>query len=242
MREQIDLSAYAGQNVLIGWSYSLLSFDTEPRPGWAIDDVSITVSYSKIIVGVTNNLSQASFTLTGASNTLSGSGQGAFFTNLAAGRYVLTFAPVPYYSTPGPQTNTITTNGFTLLTGFYTFPDANHNGISDLWETHYFGQVSTNRTLLTDSDGDGFSDYKEFIAGTDPTDPKSFLAVGAPDVLPNHGMIVSWTAVPGRSYQLLTSRDLFNWASATGWMRATTTNMAITNLAAPGFFKVQVVP
>jgi serine protease AprX len=240
--ETIDLTPYMGQNVLIGWSYTLISEETDPRPGWAIDDVGISVTYSQRDVQVTNNLSQASFTLASTTNVLRGSGQLSSFTNIPPGQYVLTFAPVPYYIAPPPQTNMFVTNGFTLLTGLYTFPDANHNGISDLWETHYFGTVSTNRTMRTDTDGDGFTDYAEFIAGTDPTDPKSYLAVRAPEILPNHSMILSWDSVPGRSYQFWSSPDLFNWTPSGGWIQATTTNMAVTNLAAPGFFRVQVTP
>ena len=242
VREQIDLSPYLGKIVLIGWSYSLISFDTEARPGWTVDDVGISVSYSDRVILVTNNLSQAAFTLSSGANTFSGTGQSVFFTNLPPGQYTVTFVPVPYYLTPPAQTNTIVTNGFTLFSGSYTFPDANHNGISDLWETHYFGSVSTNRTMLTDSDGDGFTDYKEFVAGTDPTDPKSFLFLGTPEVLVNHTLILSWDSVPGRSYQLSGSPDLFNWTPVSDWTRASSTNMSVTNLARPGFFRVQVVP
>jgi hypothetical protein len=42
--ETLDLSPYAGQLVYLVWDYELASFDTRVRPGWLVDDVSITVS------------------------------------------------------------------------------------------------------------------------------------------------------------------------------------------------------
>ena len=70
-----------------------------------------------------------------------------------------------------------------VLSGNYTFDDTNHNGISDAWEQYYFGKISTSRTQYTDTDGDGMTDYAEFIAVTNPANATSKLAFfpGSPD-------------------------------------------------------------
>lgn len=52
-------------------------------------------------------------------------------------------------------------------------PDADKDGMDDAWEILHFGDKSRNGT--GDWDSDGASDLAEYIAGTDPKDPASFL-------------------------------------------------------------------
>jgi hypothetical protein len=42
--EVFDLTPYAGQLIYVVWDYELFSLDERVRPGWLVDDVSITVS------------------------------------------------------------------------------------------------------------------------------------------------------------------------------------------------------
>ena len=167
-QETIDLTPYAGDMIYLVWYHLLFSFDTLPRPGWLVDDVSITTSnVVPGIVTITNNLSQANYVLSGP-RYLRGAGLGTVITNAPPGEYVLEYTDVPYYITPAAQTNTLAPGGSVVFSANYTFPDVNHNGLSDLWEQAEFNEVSANRNDTTDTDGDGMTDLAEFVAGTDP--------------------------------------------------------------------------
>lgn len=70
------------------------------------------------------------------------------------------------------------------------------------WEETYFASlaVSAGRDL-DDWDRDGLSDYHEWIAGTDPTDPASLLSAELA-VMPGGQLRITWSSVPGKSYQV----------------------------------------
>jgi hypothetical protein len=245
IEEQIDLTPFLGQIVYIAWHYVLFSIDTGPRPGWLVDDVSITVSTTqKGTVRITNNLAQTTYVLSGPLS-LQGKGLGTVITNAAPGQYILEFADVPYYLTPTPQTNTLPPGGTILLQGNYKFPDANTNGISDLWETNYFGTVSPTRTQLTDTDGDGMTDYAEFIAGTNPNDSQSNLRI-TDQVQTGSTVRLEWTSTPGRAYCVFGSADGITWSAISAWLQATSTSMSYTlPLSSPGgpyLYRIEVRP
>src|SRR5262249_48970755 len=138
---------------------------------------------------------------------------------------------------PSPQTNTLSQGGTLQFSGLYTFPDTNHNGISDLWEAAY-GNAAGN-----DSDHDGMSNYAEFIAGTDPTNSASRLTMSIA-VQPNHLMRLEWTTVPGRSYEVLSSTNMLVWTPVTTWTRAAGASLSylFTPAATSTMYRVQVLP
>ncbi len=76
--------------------------------------------------------------------------------------------------------------------------------VSDEWLTRFFNRVD--RALVAanmDSDGDGVSNLKEFLAGTDPTNIRSRLEfigskLAAPD--PSGNLRLEWITAPGKTY------------------------------------------
>ncbi len=89
------------------------------------------------------------------------------------------------------------------------------------WLETYFPSVTTEATLITkaedDSDGDGYSNWQEYVAGTDPTEASSALCITA--ILPreNGEVEIAWPEVPGRTYQLLGKEKLSDptWSTPT---------------------------
>jgi hypothetical protein len=219
-KQQLDLSPYVGQVVYLVWYYVLFSFDTSPHPGWLVDDVSITVS--NVIPGtlqISNNLWQATAIVSGPAFKRV-KGLGAVMSNTPSGTYIVEYADVPYFNTPLNQTNTLAPGGTLLFQGTYTFSDVNSNGISDAWELHFFGNISTNRTRFTDSDGDGMTDYAEFIAGTDPLSPSPAFRLSARSIS-NSFIRLEWSSVAGQQYRVHSSTNVISWTPYTSWLTAT---------------------
>jgi hypothetical protein len=247
--EEIDLTPHIGQVIFLAWRHHLKSIRMVNRPGWAIDDISITVSnLPPCTIDITNNLAQATVSVTGRANRI-GRGYSTVFNGLPPGRYVVTWSAVPYYQTPQAQTNVLEENGLLMLEGLYTFSDLNSNGISDAWETAFFGNVSPLRTSLTDSDNDGSTDYAEFMAGTNPNLAGSRLYLLTPMLLANTNkpLLFRWPAVPGRIYQLQGTYDLSTWTPThDSWLQATTgtlsTNVSLPDLFEPYIFRLEVRP
>lgn len=240
---EYDLTPFMGNVVYIVWYHFYFSIDARAQLGWLVDDVSITTE--TIVPGtisVTNNLWQATWALSGPSNR-NGRGRLTAITNAAPGNYVLEFGDVAYFNTPPPQTNVLTGGGDITFTGSYTFPDANTNGIPDGWELASFGNLSPARTRTTDTDGDGQSDYAEFVAGTDPNNPPPPFQLTAE--MTNGLVRLSWPTITNFNYRVLaaTTPTTANWSAYSGWMIATGTNKSFllptpTN-GAPTFFRVE---
>jgi len=248
--ESVDLTNYIGLTIQVVWYYQSFCV-TPPLSGWLIDDIRITGVVAGGTIIITNNLGQGTWSLFTLSSiglvpVQSGVAPSITFSNLPAGQYVVQFGDVPYYQTPVSQTNTLVAGGTLNFPGNYTFLDANHNHISDDWEKAYFGAVTTNRTQFTDTDGDGMTDYAEFIAGTNPTNAASrFYFTG--EMLPGDNLVqMQWTVVTNRLYQVNVSTNLSGWVPVTDWLQASnnpTMNYTVTNSGGGArFYRVQVRP
>jgi hypothetical protein len=60
-----------------------------------------------------------------------------------------------------------------------------------------------------DYDGDGLSNYSEWIAGTSPVDSLSFFAMAASPT-PNSPVVVRWYSVTGKTYDVYRSSNIMN--------------------------------
>ena len=242
---EFDLTPYIGNVVYIVWYHFLFSLDASPRLGWLVDDVSIATS--TIVPGtvqITNNLWQSIFALSGPSGR-NGSGRWTAITNAAPGEYVIQYGDAAYYLTPAPQTNTLTPGGTVTFTGNYTSADANTNGLPDAYETEKFGAVNPLRTDLTDTDGDGLSDWAEFVAGTDPTNSSSSFQLST-TILTNNQIQLTWPSAPGHGYRILGSTNTITWLPFSDWIRVTSYSGNLTlpprTNGAPDFFRLEAQP
>ena len=79
----------------------------------------------------------------------------------------------------------------------------NSRGVTDAWELQYFSQTGL-VTAVSDHDHDGLKDVAEFMAGTNPTNAASCLAIGSasPPSATNAVAQVEWQSVADKFYRI----------------------------------------
>jgi hypothetical protein len=82
------------------------------------------------------------------------------------------------------------------------FLDVNANGLPDWWEEQYFHGGAD---PAADTDHDGLSNRAEFLAGTDPIDPRSVFEFISINCAAGPGLFVEWASRPGKHYSVLRS-------------------------------------
>ena len=117
--------------------------------------------------------------------------------------------------------------------------DLNGNGISDIWEWIY---SATGINPNADSDGDGFSNLQEAVAGTNPFDSNSYPRISLVTVVSGTNVNVTIPGALGKLYQLqsVTNLGSFNWLVETGMVLRTGAGAVLPSAAnsTTKFFRV----
>ena len=93
------------------------------------------------------------------------------------------------------------------VSGNIVLDDINANGIPDTWEIQAGLSLDRDDSAL-DNDGDGYSNREEWIAGTDPLNEVSRLAIWSIEPQPDSLRIRFAPLVGGRTYSLRRSTSL----------------------------------
>lgn len=247
-RVQIDLTPFVGQLINVVFAYQMLSlaFDSYSRPGWLIDDVSITVTQVEPgMLLISNNLMQAECIVSGPIYRRL-RGPWIVLSNAPPGQYVIEYAEVPWFIAPPAQTNRVESGQVTVFEGVYHFMDTNGNGLPDTYELAYFGALDTSRGHATDSDGDGVSDWAEFMAGSNPTNAASVLRLDIELLARTPSLRIHAPAAPGHGYRLLGRTASTLWEPVGDWVRATGPGVRFTvplqSVGPAWFYRVETRP
>lgn len=130
--------------------------------------------------------------------------------------------------------------------------DSDGDGIPDWWMLGYFdhptGQDADNSLASEDADGDGTSNFNEFMAGTDPTDLNSAFRITDIRIVGND-LTITWTTRADKTNQLQRSSALGSGASWHNVGALTIGNGSPTNQTdfgattnPPAFYRVRFVP
>jgi uncharacterized repeat protein (TIGR01451 family) len=119
--------------------------------------------------------------------------------------------------------------------------DPTNGGVPAWWANYYFGTTNGAVSGSADSDGDGYSNFAEYVLGTDPTDAASYLnfsmTLATNDIL----MVTFSPWQGGRSYQLQAAPNLPNsaWTTLTNNYTVGTNGVGsfmVNQKGATGFF------
>jgi VCBS repeat-containing protein len=120
------------------------------------------------------------------------------------------------------------------------FIDSSSNGIPNSWKSAY-GVTDAN----ADPDGDGASNYAEYMAGTDPTNKASVFAVNVPQTGTSN-VVIKWNSVQYRYYTVQSATNLI-----AGWNTLISNNLATPpqnsytgtyNQAGSTFYRIKLEP
>jgi glycosidase len=124
--------------------------------------------------------------------------------------------------------------------------DTDSDGLPDFWENQ--NRLSPTNSLGHDGadgdpDADNFTNFEEYLAGTDPRNAASLLRIT--DVA-GAGRVISWSSIPGRNYRVYATTNLgVAFVPWSGPITALTSPSRFTNPApvqAREFYRVRALP
>ncbi|MBN2685262.1 MAG: hypothetical protein JXR40_08275 [Pontiellaceae bacterium] len=147
----------------------------------------------------------------------------------------------------GIITNAAVGDSLDLGTLFLEPIDLNGNQIGDTWESAYFGSGQTVIGEM-DEDGDGASNYAEYLAGTDPTNQTSCLRLAVESS--GTGLVLSWNTEPNRTYCVSGTTNLLSdtWVQVAGPWEANDGSTEMewletnTDLSWNSNYRIEIVP
>ncbi len=123
-----------------------------------------------------------------------------------------------------------------------------NDGIPDSWRLRFFDSTtSVLAAANADPDGDGASNYDEWLAGTDPSDPHSRLHLFAGPAGVGSGLFLAWPTVSGKRYVLESASALTPgaWSSISTNILGDGLNaqfLDATTAGASRFYRLRLVP
>ena len=121
--------------------------------------------------------------------------------------------------------------------------DADGDGMPDTWEQTHFGTIGASDGT-GDFDGDGSRDRHEYLAGTDPNNIQSRLKIESTTLLGESQLVISFSAVAGKTYELLSSSTLQaeDWQTDQSGITgiSPTTSVTVPVSGTKKFFKIRV--
>ena len=118
------------------------------------------------------------------------------------------------------------------------------DGIPDSWKIANGFSAAANIASL-DSDGDGMTNYQEYLAGTDPRSVNSSLKISSFSVPASGQFSITWPGLAGKLYRVRTSPDLSTWTTLTTLLPTTSGTQTVTmdtGGATTLFVRVEIVP
>jgi hypothetical protein len=104
--------------------------------------------------------------------------------------------------------------GELILRNVTAAEDTDRDGLPDLWEWELIAWSDGRLRSLTDVrsaddfDGDGMSNWMEYLAGTFPFLDYDYLRVEQTDLTPNRRLRLTFLSAPGKSYSVLCATNL----------------------------------